>query len=108
MTLECRNTHYWRWQEGTPKTYLSTIEAIYYFMMDLHDIFISSEPTHQYDNLLFFFCYLYSKISNASKGGKGIKSYERDQIQNKKSKKKKSKQGAHPNEFQTGLQDKLE
>ncbi|XP_005089263.2 tRNA-uridine aminocarboxypropyltransferase 1 isoform X2 [Aplysia californica] len=78
VELHSRNTHFWRWQEGTPKTYLSTIEAIYYFMRDVHEMFISKEYNNEYDNLLFFFCHLYSKIRKTSKGGKGIKAYERN------------------------------
>lgn len=77
VELKSRTSNFWRCQENKPNTFLSTIEAIYYFMRDLHNIFICSEYNHEYDNLLFFFCHQYSKIRLASQGGNKIKSYKR-------------------------------
>ncbi|CAG5124360.1 unnamed protein product [Candidula unifasciata] len=66
VELRTRNSNFWRTQEGVPKTYLSTIEAIYYFIRDLHTLFIDSEYQHEYDNLLFFFCHIYSRVQKGS------------------------------------------
>ena len=68
---------FWRHQKGKPKEYLATIEvqkfsykkydlfffqAIYYFMVDYHKV-ISEKPYNgEYDNLLFFFKFMYEKI----------------------------------------------
>ncbi|CAL1535654.1 unnamed protein product [Lymnaea stagnalis] len=76
VELRSRNTHFWRCQDGKPKTYLSTIEAIYYFIKDFHTIFINSEYNHEYDNLLFFFSFMYQKIRKNS-GGNHLKAYQR-------------------------------
>ncbi|KAH9503999.1 DTW domain-containing protein 1 [Bulinus truncatus] len=77
VELHSRNTHFWRSQEGIPKSYLSTIEAIYYFVVDFHRIFINSDYNHEYDNLLFFFCFMYEKIRKSSGSGKRLKAYQR-------------------------------
>ncbi|BFZ18070.1 hypothetical protein BsWGS_21109 [Bradybaena similaris] len=66
VELQTRNSNFWRTQDGVPKTYLSTIEAIYYFIKDLHTLFIDSEYHHEYDNLLFFFCHIYSRVQKGS------------------------------------------
>ncbi|KAL7639544.1 UNVERIFIED_CONTAM: hypothetical protein RMT77_010045 [Armadillidium vulgare] len=62
LQLTTRETLFWRYQKGKPKTYLSTIEAIYYFVKDFHLKFISDNYEGEYDNLLFFFKYMYEKI----------------------------------------------
>jgi len=62
VELEPRQTMFWRHQKGKPKEYLATIEAIYYFMVDYHKV-ISEKPYNgEYDNLLFFFKFMYEKI----------------------------------------------
>ncbi|RWS31240.1 DTW domain-containing protein 1-like protein [Leptotrombidium deliense] len=61
----CLQSHlslFWRHQKEKPLTYLSTIEAIYYFFVDLHSISEKSEYSGQYDNLLFFFKYTFFKV----------------------------------------------
>ncbi|XP_006628759.3 tRNA-uridine aminocarboxypropyltransferase 1 isoform X2 [Lepisosteus oculatus] len=65
VELKTRKTCFWRHQKGTPDTYLSTIEAIYYFMKDYHVQCLSQQYQGQYDNLLFFFSFLYKLISKA-------------------------------------------
>ena len=85
IELHSRNTLFWRHQDGKPDTYLSTIEAIYYLMRDFHDIFMSSDYNNEYDNLLFFFCHLYSKITASKKA----RDYQNKPKQNKKTKKSK-------------------
>ena len=78
VELEPRQTMFWRHQKGKPREYLATIEvhiftsidcplfvsfqAIYYFMVDYHKV-ISEKPYNgEYDNLLFFFKFMYEKI----------------------------------------------
>ncbi|GFR85617.1 DTW domain-containing protein 1 [Elysia marginata] len=65
VELKSQNTNFWRRQEGIPKSYLSTIEAIYYFVRDVHTIFLETEYANEYDNLLFFFCFMYNKIQSS-------------------------------------------
>ncbi|XP_059143870.1 tRNA-uridine aminocarboxypropyltransferase 1-like isoform X2 [Physella acuta] len=77
IELRSRNTHFWRSQDGIPRSYLSTIEAIYYFLKDFHLLFIDSDYNHEYDNLLFFFCFMYQKIQSNLKGKKQLKAYQR-------------------------------
>ena len=58
-------THFWRYQTGKPSTYLATIEAIYYFCKTFDSVFNRSADAPdetKYDNLLFYFKYMYSKI----------------------------------------------
>ncbi|RUS76681.1 hypothetical protein EGW08_015571 [Elysia chlorotica] len=70
VELKSQNTNFWRHQEGIPSTYLSTIEAIYYFMRDFHLFFLETKYDHEYDNLLFFFCFMYNKIQSSQKKAK--------------------------------------
>ncbi|XP_076027362.1 tRNA-uridine aminocarboxypropyltransferase 1 [Genypterus blacodes] len=65
VELKMRKTCFWRHQKGKPDTYLSTIEAIYYFLMDYHESCLAQEYSGEYDNLLFFYAYLHSVINKA-------------------------------------------
>uniref|UniRef100_A0A8D0L7P5 tRNA-uridine aminocarboxypropyltransferase 1 n=1 Tax=Sphenodon punctatus TaxID=8508 RepID=A0A8D0L7P5_SPHPU len=65
IELKSRKTCFWRHQKGKPDTYLSTIEAIYYFLVDYHQEVLKEEYYGQYDNLLFFFSFMYTLIKNA-------------------------------------------
>ncbi|KAM5170693.1 tRNA-uridine aminocarboxypropyltransferase 1 [Mantella aurantiaca] len=67
VTIEMkeRKTCFWRHQKGTPDTYLSTIEAIYYFMVDYHMQILEKDYHGEYDNLLFFYSFMYKLIKNA-------------------------------------------
>ncbi|XP_038276260.1 tRNA-uridine aminocarboxypropyltransferase 1 isoform X2 [Dermochelys coriacea] len=65
IELKTRKTCFWRHQKGKPDTYLSTIEAIYYFLVDYHQEVLKESSKGQYDNLLFFFSFMYTLIKNA-------------------------------------------
>ncbi|XP_020496887.2 tRNA-uridine aminocarboxypropyltransferase 1 [Labrus bergylta] len=65
VELKTRKTCFWRRQKGKPDTYLATIEAIYYFLKDYHELFVAEEYKGEYDNLLFFYSYLHSVINTA-------------------------------------------
>ncbi|XP_075287697.1 tRNA-uridine aminocarboxypropyltransferase 1 isoform X2 [Opisthocomus hoazin] len=65
IELKTRKTCFWRHQKGKPDTYLSTIEAIYYFLVDYHQEILKENYKGQYDNLLFFFSFMYTLIKNA-------------------------------------------
>ncbi|RVE74292.1 hypothetical protein OJAV_G00020550 [Oryzias javanicus] len=65
VELKTRKTCFWRHQKDKPDTYLSTIEAIYYFLLEFHQSFLVQEYNGEYDNLLFFYSYLHSVINKA-------------------------------------------
>lgn len=74
---------FWRYQTGKPKEYLSTIEvknadnshvrifditnyfqAIYYLCVDYHTDVLEESYSGEYDNLLYFFKFMFEKIHN--------------------------------------------
>ncbi|XP_041973803.1 tRNA-uridine aminocarboxypropyltransferase 1 [Aricia agestis] len=86
IVLQNRVSQFWRHQKGSPRWYLSTVEALHQALIELHisawgcsehyttDI-TSGYPIHsrdckkqcipyegQYDNLLYFFKYMYEKL----------------------------------------------
>ncbi|XP_075064070.1 tRNA-uridine aminocarboxypropyltransferase 1 isoform X2 [Mixophyes fleayi] len=65
VELTERKTCFWRHQKGSPDTYLSTIEAIYYFMVDYHMQILEKDYHGEYDNLLFFYSFMYRLVKNA-------------------------------------------
>nr|XP_033776159.1 DTW domain-containing protein 1 isoform X2 [Geotrypetes seraphini]XP_033776160.1 DTW domain-containing protein 1 isoform X2 [Geotrypetes seraphini] len=65
VELKKRKTCFWRHQKGKPDTYLSTIEAIYYFLVDYHNLILRETYQGEYDNLLFFFSFMYKLIKAA-------------------------------------------
>ncbi|XP_053321127.1 tRNA-uridine aminocarboxypropyltransferase 1 [Spea bombifrons] len=67
VELTERKTCFWRHQKGSPDTYLSTIEAIYYFMVDYHTQILERDYHGDYDNLLFFYSFMYRLIKDAKK-----------------------------------------
>ncbi|XP_029418810.1 DTW domain-containing protein 1 isoform X2 [Nannospalax galili] len=72
VELKTRKTCFWRHQKGKPDTFLSTIEAIYYFLVDYHTELLREKYRGQYDNLLFFYSFMYRLVKNAKgAGGKG-------------------------------------
>ncbi|KAK6195793.1 hypothetical protein SNE40_001148 [Patella caerulea] len=79
VELKSRKTKFWRNHDGNPEEYLSTIEALYYFVCDYHNLCLPSEYDGQYDNLLFFFCFMYDKIRQSNHGGKHLKAYKKRQ-----------------------------
>ena len=62
VMINSRHTLFWRYQAGKPKEYLSTIEAIYYLCVDYQKIILEEESDGKFDNLLFFFKFMYEKI----------------------------------------------
>jgi len=62
VMIDSRNTMFWRYQTGKSKEHLATIEAIYYFLVDYHQIVLQKEYIGDYDNILFFFKFMYQKI----------------------------------------------
>ncbi|KAF0043038.1 hypothetical protein F2P81_004375 [Scophthalmus maximus] len=65
VELRTRKTCFWRHQKGKPDSYLSTIEAIYYFLKDFHEHCLAQEYNGEYDNILFFYSYLHSVVNKA-------------------------------------------
>lgn len=68
VVLKDQESKFWRHQKENPSTYLSTIEAIYYLVRDYHQLFISSNYSGEYDNLLFLFNFMYQKIHGLYSG----------------------------------------
>ncbi|XP_039765746.1 tRNA-uridine aminocarboxypropyltransferase 1 [Pararge aegeria] len=86
IVLQKRISQFWRHQKGSPRWYLSTIEALHQVLLELHicawgrsaeynseftiDFPIHSQEIHtfcqpyhgQYDDLLYFFKYMYEKL----------------------------------------------
>ncbi|KAJ8870899.1 hypothetical protein PR048_027200 [Dryococelus australis] len=77
VILDRRVSQFWRHQKGSPRWYLATVEAVHQFCVELHmasqeagqpqrapeeDNENGSLYAGEYDNLLFFFCYMYTKI----------------------------------------------
>jgi len=62
VKISSRNTIFWRYQKGKPKDFLATIEAIYYFLVDFHNIALRKNYLGEYDNILFLFKFMYEKI----------------------------------------------
>ena len=68
VIVKDRESKFWRHQKEYPASFLATIEAIYYLVLDYHDLFISTNYNGEYDNLLFFFVYMYNKIHGLYSG----------------------------------------
>ncbi|RVE51434.1 hypothetical protein evm_003835 [Chilo suppressalis] len=87
IVLQNRPSQFWRHQKGSPRWYLSTIEAVHQLMLELHlcawgrsvdykSSLTMHYPVHesniehshctpyegQYDNLLYFFKFMYEKL----------------------------------------------
>ncbi|XP_075386633.1 tRNA-uridine aminocarboxypropyltransferase 1 [Tenrec ecaudatus] len=69
VELKSRRTCFWRHQKGKPETFLSTIEAIYYFLVEYHTDLLEEKYRGQYDNLLFFYSFMYQLIKKAKCSG---------------------------------------
>lgn len=91
IVLQNRISQFWRHQKGSPRWYLSTVEALHQLMLELHlcawgrnsrytsyltlhyPIHDDEDHSHcepyngQYDNLLYFFKYLYEKLHSLYK-----------------------------------------
>ncbi|CAH1775502.1 unnamed protein product [Owenia fusiformis] len=88
IELKSRETKFWRHQKDKPRTYLATIEAIYYFLLEYHQSFVPSEYIGQYDDLLFFFVFMYGKIKELYDGGKQLKAYSSPETDKNKAEEK--------------------
>lgn len=86
VVLQNRISQFWRHQKGSPRWYLSTIEALHQFLLELHASAWGLSPHYQneltkhypkhsqdyhdyckpymgeYDNLLYFFKFMYEKL----------------------------------------------
>ncbi|CAN0134287.1 tRNA-uridine aminocarboxypropyltransferase 1 isoform X1 [Lampetra fluviatilis] len=65
VKLQAWESQFWRHQKGTPRTFLSTIEAIYYFFVEYHGLLQQGPYAGQHDNLLFFFTFMHGLVNNA-------------------------------------------
>ncbi|XP_062506717.1 tRNA-uridine aminocarboxypropyltransferase 1-like [Corticium candelabrum] len=63
VQLKQAETFFWR-KQSKPSHYLATIEAIYYFFKQLHELQEERSYDGQYDNLLYFFAFQYLLIKN--------------------------------------------
>ncbi|CAH1405039.1 unnamed protein product [Nezara viridula] len=63
VVLKKRESQFWRHQKGSPITHLATIEAIHQFLVEYHSYSSGrNEYDGRYDNILFFFKFMYHKI----------------------------------------------
>lgn len=84
VMIDSEETRFWRCSKKRPVHFLSTIEAIYYFCLQLHNFMADLVSRHstladdqlmrhfsqydgQFDNLLFFFKHTYQVIKNRYK-----------------------------------------
>lgn len=93
MVLKQRITQFWRHQNGSPRWYLATVEAVHQLLLET-DVAVgkhaakkvkadgedsnveSADANHEYDNLLFFFKFMYEKIHTLY-DHEQLKSYKR-------------------------------
>lgn len=77
IKLQLRLSQFWRHQNGSPRWFLATIEAIHQLLVEYTEIeHVTNEPYKNYDNLLFFFRFMYEKIHILYEHDK-LKSYRR-------------------------------
>lgn len=77
IKLQIRLSQFWRHQKGSPRWFLATIEAIHQLLVEFTEIDIEeNEPPKNYDNMLFFFRFMYEKIHQLYEHDK-LKSYRR-------------------------------
>jgi len=102
VVLKQRITQFWRHQEGSPRWYLATVEAVHQLLLEIElalkkqatssdpkklkhensgelslDTFKGSENlSHKFDDLLFFFKFMYEKIHTLY-DHEQLKSYKR-------------------------------
>ncbi|ORX45845.1 DTW-domain-containing protein [Hesseltinella vesiculosa] len=72
ITIEPRNTLFWRFQHMS-ENYLATIEAIYYTYREFADAYEPEDYRGQYDNLLFYYRFFYNLIQTKYKANKRLK-----------------------------------
>lgn len=75
--LRIRLSQFWRHQKGSPRWFLATIEAIHQLLIEYTETEdMPDEPLKNYDNMLFFFRFMYEKIHQLYEHDK-LKSYRR-------------------------------
>lgn len=62
VKLKIRLTQFWRHQKGSPRWFLSTIEAIHQLLVEYTETKKGLAPVVNYDNMLFFFRFMYEQI----------------------------------------------
>lgn len=63
VVLTSHKSLFWRHQRGKPVNHLATVEAIYYFAIELYHLMNPDQLyCGEYDNLMFFFKFMYYKI----------------------------------------------
>ncbi|XP_077990726.1 tRNA-uridine aminocarboxypropyltransferase 1-like [Glandiceps talaboti] len=62
VVLKSAKTSFWRRQEGKPDSYLATIEAVYHFMVQYHELFVDPNYDGRYDNLLYLYSFLHKVV----------------------------------------------
>ncbi|XP_066268932.1 tRNA-uridine aminocarboxypropyltransferase 1-like [Branchiostoma lanceolatum] len=65
VILKDHVTHFWRHQRDKPDTFLATVEAIYYFLREYHDIFVGAAYDGRFDNLLYFFSFMFQIVQKS-------------------------------------------
>lgn len=99
VVIQNRISQFWRHQKGSPRWYLATIEAVHQFLLEVHLNAWGVSPLYkgphcqdyrlddacdldskmyngQYDNILFFFSHMYTKIHKLY-GHDDLKAYKR-------------------------------
>lgn len=77
IKLQIRLSQFWRHQKGSPRWFLATIEAIHQLLVEFTETDIeANEPPKNYDNMLFFFRFMYEKIHQLYEHDE-LKSYRR-------------------------------
>ncbi|KAL0273463.1 UNVERIFIED_CONTAM: hypothetical protein PYX00_006119 [Menopon gallinae] len=61
VILKNKISQFWRHQKNSPRWYLATIEAIHELLREI-ECEMGKTYDGKYDDLLFFFCFMYSKI----------------------------------------------
>lgn len=69
VELKTRKIFFWCHQKGKSDTFLSTVEAIYCFLVDYYADLLKEKHKGQYDNLLFFYSFMYQFMKNAKYSG---------------------------------------
>ena len=91
-----------RYQRGKPTTYLSTIEAIYWFFVEFDRHFPDADSAlvspRRFDNLLFFFSYMHSKIFKMYDGRLKVTEERRQRLADRQKEEAKAKKQAEEEE----------
>lgn len=76
VKLQIRLSQFWRHQKGSPRWFLATIEAIHQLLVEYTELDYKPKEHVNYDNMLFFFRFMYEKIHQLYEHDK-LKSYRR-------------------------------